>query len=130
MTGYPSITTRHHDSKFAYTQRGVSSAHLYEDFGMRLVEKWFPGMVDDSFPTYKKGKHKGMPKGYVAWRKIEKGGWFHGRVVRAGQCVDRSLYRGGQLIANEHDIAASRRTRGSSQTHTSKYKRGSNHDES
>ena len=78
-----------------YATRFRKSAPLHSDFAKSFVERRFGPVVAkalyEALPLFKRGPRKGLVKGYIHWRKVEKGGWVKdgpgycvGHVVRPG----------------------------------------------
>jgi len=84
MTQYAQITTR--------------EANLKTDFGYSLAVKWFGQETVDSLPTYVRGKNKGKPKGRLAWKKVERGGWVRQPQIYDGEANGYVEHRVGQVI--------------------------------
>ena len=76
-------------------------AMLSSDFGIKLANNWFPGMAD-KLPTFKRGRNKGKPKGFITWRKVEHGGWYWGSILKPNTCVLKALHVGTNIRAAEH----------------------------
>jgi hypothetical protein len=55
-----------------YTER---QSFLFTDFGREFAERKFGKNTIERLPKYVRGKHKGMPKAIVVWRKCDQGGW-------------------------------------------------------
>lgn len=50
-------------------------AYLSSDFGENMARRYFGDELIDSLPRYVRGKRKGLIKGSIWWKKVEKGGW-------------------------------------------------------
>lgn len=83
------------------------SAALSTDFGYEMASRYFGESAVESLPKYVRGAKKGLPKGRIGWKKVEKGGWVStgfaavdnvaaGYVERrVGKVISAELYTGG-----------------------------------
>ena len=65
-------------------------ARLTEEFGLAYATRLFGEEAVASLPRFVRGKHAGLPKGYLHWVMAERGGWSReagGAVVRPGELV-------------------------------------------
>ena len=85
MTNYADIETRR--------------AWLSSEFGEQMARRYFGDKAVNDKPRYARGIRKGLLKGQIQWRKVEKGGW-----VRDQSAIDGRGYvenRRGKIIAAE-----------------------------
>ena len=83
MTNYADIQTR--------------NAWLSSEFGEQMARRYFGDEAVDNMPRYARGKRKGLLKGQIEWRKVERGGWVSDQRASNGRgYVER---RRGKVIA-------------------------------
>jgi len=83
MTNYADIQTR--------------NAWLSSEFGEQMARRYFGDEAVDNMPVYARGKRKGLLKGQIQWRKVERGGWVSDQRASNGRgYVENRL---GKVIA-------------------------------
>jgi hypothetical protein len=91
-------------SKFALLAEPFARDFLARRFGEDAA-----ALILASVPRYTRGKHKGKPKGYITWTKVEVGGWsrgvgFGGGVLKPGtRDVKFCLNLGGLTFGERAD---------------------------
>lgn len=87
-----------------YAVREQKMTALHSDFAREFVARQFGTLAAEkiyaALPLYKRGKNKGLVKGFITWTKCIKGGW-----VRTG-AYDHDAARGcGHVMApGTHDV--------------------------
>ena len=67
---------------------------LSSEFGENMARKYFGDEAVDEMPRYVRGKRKGLLKGQIQWRKVERGGWVSREVGverRVGKVIEAKL---------------------------------------
>ena len=67
---------------------------LSSEFGENMARKYFGDEAVDEMPRYVRGKRKGLLKGQIQWRKVERGGWVSrdvGVERRGGKVIEAKL---------------------------------------
>ena len=83
MTNFADIRTR--------------DAWLSSEFGENMARRYFGDKAVDNMPRYVRGKRKGLLKGQIQWRKVERGGWVSDKSAINGRgYVENRL---GKVIA-------------------------------
>ncbi len=83
MTNYADIETR--------------EAWLSSKFGEQMARRYFGDKAVDDMPRYARGKRKGLLKGQIQWRKVERGGWVSDKSANNGRGYVEN--RRGKVIA-------------------------------
>ena len=82
-----------------YADIQTREAWLSSDFGEQMARRYFGDEAVDSMPRYVRGKHKGLLKGQIQWRKVESGGWVSDKSTTNGRGYVEN--RRGKIIAAE-----------------------------
>ena len=58
-----------------HAQFKSKQAYLSGQFGEDMARRYFGNDLVDAMPRYVRGKRKGLLKGQIVWRKVERGGF-------------------------------------------------------
>ena len=101
-----------------YAEFDTKKASLDTEFGYAKAMEWFGEEYINALPKYVRGPKKGMPKGFIVWKKVVRGGWvktFGGGYVenRVNTIIERKLHKmessqhgnfPGEMIADKESI--------------------------
>lgn len=104
--------------KVNYAEIDTKKSSLDNEFGYAKAVEWFGEELIESLPKYVRGPKKGMPKGFIVWKKVVRGGWvktFSGGYVenRVNSIIERKLHKmessqhgnfPGEMIADKESI--------------------------
>lgn len=104
--------------KVNYAEIDTKKASLDSEFGYSKAIEWFGEELVGSLPKYVRGPKKGMPKGFIVWKKVVRGGWvktFGGGYVenRVNAIIERKLHKmessqhgnfPGEMIADKESL--------------------------
>ena len=62
-------------SRSNHAQFRCKQAYLSGEFGESMARRYFGDELVDAMPRYVRGKRKGLLKGQIVWRKVERGGF-------------------------------------------------------